>query len=259
MISDKDFQTLLYAANRVRKGQDWAFETGLEYWVSANLMAQGVGVVSGGLMGVTNNGWVNTGTVVGVAGSLADFMVAADPGTGGYFNIDTAADLLNSPALFGSYDHAAAVCALIGRENSKGEPDLPRFLIYDNWGTSFAANNAETGSGHGFVEGAGAASVANDHLACFTSTTTHFKLRSGAATTGNLMAADTARHRWRVKIDLINALAYAYIDDMSTALGSIAIEADLFPCSVGAGVVSGGANFILWGPSRVRYAWDGWV
>ena len=109
------------------------------------------------------------------------------------------------------------------------------------------------------VEDAGAASVAADHLACFFIDGTDFKLRSGAATSAALKTKDTSFHRFRVVIDRIQQLAYAYIDDMQTAKGSIAIEADEFPASFGAGVlVTTGTNFIKLGPSRVRYSWFGW-
>ena len=260
MITSRDFQRLMYAQYSVREAQNWVRQPGLEYWLQPGALSQGVGAFSGGVLGATSNGWVNTGTILGVAGSAADFGSTADKGTPNHFAIDTAGDLLNSPALFGDYHHMAIAAALAGIENTKGEPEMPRFLIYDTWGTSFDAGANETASGHGFVEDGGSAAVANDHLAAFFCDGTSFKLRNDTATSAALMAKDTNPHRWRVVIDNINALAYAYIDDMSTALGSIAIKADEFPASVGAGVLaSTGTNFIKWGPVRVRYAWDGWV
>lgn len=260
-LETDEFRTLMYAIHSVKGGQEWNRKIGLEYWLQPALVSQGVGTFSDGLFAVTNNGWVNTGTIVGVAGSAADFPAAAentwalasDKGAPNVFAIDTAGDLLNSPALFGDPTHMAIVSELIGVK------DLPNRLTFDSWSQFAVVITASDTSGLGFVEDGGAASVANDQLACFVSDGTNFKLRSGAATSAALMAADTLFHRFRVVIDRINQLAYAYIDDMQTAKGSIAIEADEFPCSFGAGILAAtGANFINLGPTRVRYAWMGW-
>lgn len=253
-LSQLDYQNLMYAMRSVPNAQLWTRQPGLEYWMQPGTLAQGVGTHSDGVLALTNNGWVNTGTILGVAGSGADLLTSSDKGTPTAFAIDTAADLLNSPALFGDYNHGIQAAALAGRL------DLPTQLIYDSWSQFAVIVTASDTSGHGFVEAGGAASVAADALAVFVSDGTSFKLRSGAATSAALMAADTLIHRFRVVLDVINQLAYAFIDDMATALGSIALETDLFPCSVGAGVLTGtGANFINWGPTRVRYAWNGWV
>lgn len=245
----------MYALNSCKIAQDWNKTIAAEYWMMPALVSQGIGTFSGGLFAVSNNGWVNTGTIIGVANSGADFLTAADQGAqaANAFAIDTAADLLNSPALFGDWGHGAAVSAKMGMA------DLPTKLVYDSWSNFAVVITASDTSGHGFVEGGGAASVAADALAIFVSDGTSFKLRSGAATSAALMAADTLPHRFRIIIDRTAQLCYAYIDDMATSLGSIALETDLFPCSVGAGVLTGtGANFINWGPTRVRYSWAGW-
>ena len=257
----------LYQRNRVMHAHNWNRQIGLEYWLVPSLAAMGIGTFSDGILAVGNNGWVNTGTVIGVAGSGADFPAAAehlyystvtaemasDFGTPAHFAIDTAADLLNSPALFGDPTHMAIAAELAGMG------DLPSKLIYDSWSRFAVVVTASDTSGHGFVEAGGAASVAADAMAVFVSDGTNFKLRSGAATSAALMTADTSPHRFRVVIDRIQQLQYAYIDDMQTAKGSIALQADLFPVSVGAGCLTGtGANFVQWGPTRVRYAWFGW-
>ena len=258
MLEQGEYRELMYALRSCKIAQQWNRMIALEYWMQPALVSQGVGTHTDGLMAVTNNGWVNTGTILGVANSGADFLSSADKGDASAvgptaFAIDTAADLLNSPALFGDWAHGAAVA------ESAGMKDLPTKLIYDSWTRFQVVVTASDTSGHGFVEAGGAASVAADALAIFVSDGTSFKLRSGAATSAALMVADTSEHRWRIVLDVVNQLAYAYIDDMATSLGSIALETDLFPCSVGAGVLTGtGANFINWGPTRVRYAWAGW-
>lgn len=267
-LHQKEFQRLAYMLNCVQPAQDWNRKIGIEYWMVPALLSQGVGAFSGGVLGSTSNGWVNTGTILGVAGSAADFPAAAeiawyssnsaqqaaDRGTPAHFAIDTAGDLLNSPALFGDPTHMAIAAEKIGME------ELPAFIILDTWSAFTDVANNETASGLGFVEDGGAASVANDHFACFFSDGTNFKLRSGAATSSALATADTNFHRFRIIIDRIDQLAKAWIDNVKTApLGSIAIEADELPVSVGAGVLaSTGANFIKFGPTRVRYAWSQW-
>ena len=254
MLEQGEYRELMYALRSCKIAQQWNRTIALEYWMQPALVSQGVGTHTDGLMAVTNNGWVNTGTILGVANTGADFLTSADKGGGvTAFAIDTAGDLLNSPALFGDWAHGAAVA------ESAGMKDLPTKLIYDSWTNFQVILTASDTTGHGFVEGAGAASVAADALAIFVSDGTSFKLRSGAATSAALMVADTLQHRFRVVLDVVNQLAYAYIDDMATSLGSIALETDLFPCSVGAGCLAAtGANFINWGPTRVRYAWSGW-
>lgn len=264
MIGAKEYRELIYGLHSCKLPTQWNRTVALEYWLQPSLAAMGVGTFSDGLFAVTSNGWVNTGTVLGVAGTGADFPLAAhntyavsqasgDLGTPAHFAIDTAGDLLNSPALFGDPTHMAIAAELAGMN------DLPTRIIYDSW-TRFAVviTTSDT-SGHGFVEAGGAASVANDAFAIFYSDGTNFLLRSAAATSAALMAADTNPHRFRIVIDRINQLIYAYIDNMATALGSIALQNDLSPVSVGAGsLASTGANFVQWGPTRVRYAWAGW-
>lgn len=261
MLNTREYVSLMYALNSVQPGQDWNKKIGLEYWLVPALVSQGVGTFSGGVFAVTNNGWVNTGTILGVAGSGADFPAAAeytwalasDKGAPNVFAIDTAGDLLNSPALFGDPTHMAVAA------EKAGMADLPDFLIFDSWSQFAVVDTSSDTSGLGFVQDGGAASVAADALAVFVSDGTNFKLRSGSATSAALMTADTSFHRFRAVIDRINQLIYAYIDNMQTSLGSIAIVADQFPASFGAGVLaSTGANFINLGPSRVRYSWRAW-
>lgn len=265
MLETQELRNIMYGLHSCKVGQRWNRTPALEYWLQPSLVSQGVGTFPDGVFAVTNNGWVNTGTILGVAGSAADFPLAAehlwystvaaqmgsDRGAPNVFAIDTAGDLLNSPALFGDPTHMGIIAEMIGMT------DLPTRLVFDSWSQFAVIVTASDTSGLGFVEDGGAASVANDQLACFVSDGTNFKLRSGAATSSALMTADTLFHRFRVVIDRANQLCYAYIDNMATALGSIAIEGDEFPCSFGAGILTGtGANFINLGPTRVRYEFN---
>ncbi len=261
MLNAREFRAMMYALYSVKEAQNWTRQIGLEYWMQPALASMGVGTFSGGLLAATANGWVNTGTIIGVANSGADFVSKADQGAGvTAFAIDTAGDKLQSPDMFGDWGHAAAVAALCGMEGQNGgQSDLPTKLIFDSWSNFQVVATASDTSGLGFGENGGSVAVAADALAMIVSDGTSFKLRSGAATSSALMTADTNPHRFRIVLDYIAQLAYAYIDNISTALGSIALETDLFPCNVGAGcLASTGANFINFGPTRVRYAWAGW-
>lgn len=257
-LETREYRDLMYALHTCRSAQRWNREIALQYWMQPALVSQGVGTFSDGLLAVTSQGWVNTGTILGVANSGADFdapgTTSPDKGaTVTAFAIDTAADKLQSPELFGDWGHRAAVAELAGMN------DLPSRLIYDSWSRFQVIVTASDTTGHGFAEGGGSIAVANDALAVFVSDGTNFKGRSGAATSSALLAADTLVHRFRIVLDSVAQLAYFFIDDMNTAKGSIALETDLFPCSVGAGCLTGtGANFIDWGPTRVRYSWAGW-
>jgi hypothetical protein len=257
-MDSREYWQMLYALHTVKHGQLWGRQLGLQYLLQPSLVSQGVGTFTDGLFAVTSNGWVNTGTIIGVAGSGADFpaaaentwALAADKGTPNHFAIDTAGDLLNSPAIFGDPTHMAAVADLIDAL------DLPAFLDADFY-FRFADGNNETASGIGFVEDGGSAAVANDHFGCFFIDGTSFKLRSGAATSAAILAKDTAWHKGRIRINRLTQLVEGWVDTLNVpAMGSVALEADELPVSFGAGVLtSTGANFINWGPTRIRYGW----
>lgn len=259
-----DFQRLIYTMNRVPHGQLWNRRPGLEYWLVPHALSQGVGTHTEGVFAATNNGWLNTGTVIGVAGAAADFPLAAeykfyssvaaemagDRGTPSHFALDTAGDVLNSPAVFGDPQGLWIAMQCAGRD------EFPSRLMFDSIAAFTAANN-ETGSGLGWAEDGGAVNVANDQAGAFFIDGTDFRFRNDTATSGALLTADTNTHHFRAIINRITQLIEVYIDDMFTMKGSIAIKLDEFPVSFGAGVlVTTGANFIRLGPTRIRYAWS---
>lgn len=245
----------MYASHSCKNPSEWGHTPALEYWFNAYAVIEGI-TTEGHLL--SSFGWTVTGAPPTVDGSAAGFLDVDDKGTPGSVNLDTASDVIQSPAIFGDYKHGEMAAMLAGMESADGTPDLPRFLVADQ-AFAFAANAAEVGTQVGFIEDGGSAAVADDAMATIATDGTNFILRSGAATSAALVAEDTAYHRWRIKVDRINALAYAYMDDMATALGSIAIQANEWPVKWGGGVVSGGTNdpLIYW--ARVRYAWSGWV
>ncbi len=257
MLTSREYLEIMYGLHSCKRARDWGETIALEYWFHATTDFYGATTEGNDL---TAFGWTVTGSPPYIVGSGADFLSADDKGTTGGVHLDTADDILQSPVIFGSYAHGAAVANLIGRISGNGTPDLPRFLIADFYGR-YSANNAETATTiGGFIEDGGAADVANDHLAAIVTDGTNFVLRSGAATSSAIVVDDTNPHHFKIVIDRINALAYGYVDDMSPGAGkSIAIEADEFPVSFGAGVLtSTGANDPVLNWARIRYAWHGW-
>lgn len=247
MLTQQDYQNFMYGLHHASRPRDWAEKLALRY--SANFNTVGA-TTEGNLLSAF--GWTVTGTLAAAFGSGADLATSADKGTPGGIKVDTATDVLDSPPIFMDWAHATRVAKLAFMK------DLPRYLICDAIGT-FAANNNETGSGLGLTEDGGSPAVANDHMACIFCDGTSFKLRSGAATSSAIVAADTNPHEFRIVIDRIANLAYGFVDNFAKNAGqSIAIQDDEWPVSFGVGTVSGGSNFPTLTNIDIRYAWAGW-
>lgn len=256
MLTNREYLDILYGLHHIKRARDWGEGIGLMYSFKAATDFYGATTEGNDLAAF---GWTVTGAPPYIAGSAADFLTSSDKGTTGGVHLDTAQDELSSPAIFGDYAYVEPLCHMVGRVSGNGTPDLPRFLIAD-FGARFSANNAETGTGIGFVEDGGSAAVANDHMACIFTDGTSWKLRSGAATSSAIATDSTDYFHARIVVDRINSLAYGYVDDMSKSAGqSIAIQTDEWPVKFGAGVVSGGANDPVLAWAIVRYAWHGWV
>lgn len=257
MLSQGELRQLLYGIHSCKRARDWSEAIALEYWFHATTDWYGATTEGNDL---DKYGWIITGAPPYIVPSLADFLTPDDKGTTGGVHLDTASDVVQSPQIFGSYAHGAAVAELVGMVSGDGTPVMPRYLVADFYGR-LSANAAEVGSGMGgFVEAGGSAAVANEHMAMIVTDGTNWILRSGAATSSAIAVDDTNPHHFRVLIDRIAALAYGFVDDMSRAAGkSIAIQADLWPASFGAGVVAAGTNDPVLNWARVRYGWDGWI
>lgn len=224
-----DFEQLL--RQHVRNPYNWGHEVGTDFWLHANANGS-LGASTTWL--ISDAGWTATSLAM-ASGSGADFMTASDVGTPGQYTQNAQNDLLQSPAIFGDYAHARAAMLLLGKKT------LPRYLIMDALARFSVVANAETTTALGFVEDGGSIVTANDAMAVVVSDGTSFDIRSGAATGTGVVAADTAVHRFRIVCDRTNSLAYLYVD--GTASGSVAIQADEWPASFGAG--SGGANNLV--------------
>lgn len=256
MLTQQEFVQIMYGLHHVKRARDWGEGIGLMYSFKAATDFYGATTEGNDL---TAFGWTVTGAPPYIASSAADFLTSDDKGTTGGVHLDTASDVIQSPAIFGDYAYVEPLCHMLGRVSGNGTPDLPRFLIAD-FGARFSANNAETGTGIGFVEDGGSAAVANDHMAAIATDGTNWVLRSGAATSSAIAVDDTNYHHFRIVVDRVADLAYGYVDDMAKSAGqSIAIQDDEWPVCFGAGTVSAGSNDPVLNWAIVRYAWHGWV
>lgn len=253
MLEPRTGEQILYGLHTVHRAQDWHNSIALQYAAHFSGVDDYGATTEGN--DLTAFGWTVTGAPPYVAPSGADFASSSDKGTTGGIHLDTAADVIQSPALFGSYAHMDAVCKLIGRVAGNGTPDLPHYLECI-FAARFSANAAETGSGIGFIEDGGSAAVANDHMAALFTDGTSWKIRSGAATSAAIATDSTNPFVAKIRIDRINALAYGWVDDFSGVGKSIAIQDDEWPVAWGGGVVSAGTNDPVINWVIVRYGWN---
>src|SRR5574343_247194 len=147
----------------------WAVEVGTDFWIRAS--ANGQGTASGNNL-LTDGGWTATSIAAYADGSAADFMSKDDVGTPGQYTQDAQNDLIKSPAIFGSYDHAHAAAVIMGMNS------LPRFLIADVYARFSVVANDEPTSALGFVEDGGSIVTANDSMACISSNGTSWVIQS---------------------------------------------------------------------------------
>lgn len=209
----------------------WLSEPGTDFWLvggSGDLVAAS-GATN--LTGLDSYGWTTTALSL-TAGSAADFLSSSDKGTHTGIVIGAASDLLQSPVIFGDYMHGLLAGQILGY--------YPTVLNLEVYATFTVVATASDTTGFGWVEDAGSGIVGADQLAYITSDGTNFLLRSGAASDTSIAVADTNPHLFRIK--LTSASAEWFIDDVSQ--GTIALEADEFPVSFGAGALATtGANF----------------
>lgn len=219
----------------------WAFAPGTDFMLNPGTTTA---LITSGTAGqvLSEFGWTTTALAY-VAGSAADFLSSADSGVANYLQFTAASDLLDSPAIFGDYAHALAASWVLGY--------MPTTLNMECRAAFLVASNDEPSSGFGFVEDGGSFITASaaDQLAGISSDGTTFCLRAGAAEDAGA-AVDTLWHTWRIKVSSANV--EWFMDGVSQ--GTVALTADEFPVSFGAGIVSAGSNTLALGPVRVWYA-----
>lgn len=220
----------------------WGNQAGTDFW----LYASGANLTAGHTL-ITEGGWTATSLSL-VAGAGADFMTKDDVGTPGHYLQNAAADLLQSPAIFGSYDHAHMAAVICGQRS------LPRFLVLDAYATFSTLSADEVTTNLGFVEDGGSIVVAADAAATFYSkgTGATFNMQANAAVVTGLVTVSTTPNWFRIILDKANAQAYYYINNVYN--GVTPITNDEFPLAFGAG--AGTTNRILLNQAHIFYAWQ---
>ena len=240
-MNERDWEFL--RRKHVTHAQHWGSEVGTDYWLFPGTEAAGATTFL-----LSSAGWTTTALSI-TAGTGADFMSAADKGTPRTISLGASGDILQSPVIFGDYQHARMAQLLMN------EKILPRFLIMDVFAAFTTASADENTSAFGFYEDDGVISTANDALATIYSDGTNFILRSGADTDAGALI-DNNFHWWRIVIDRsISAVTDGvqwYIDGVSQ--GTIDREADEFPVFWGGHTLT--TNRIELGVSHIYYAWD---
>ena len=222
---------------------DWGEMAGTDYW-----FVPGSSMTGATTFLLSSRGWTTTSMVL-TEGSAADFMSAADVGTPRTALTNATGDLLQSPAIFGDYNHARIAQIIMG------EAILPRFLICDMYAAFTVASADEEQTAMGLFDAGGTISTAADQLAAISSDSANFLIHNGAdEDTG--AAVDNAYHWWRIQIDrsisaVTNGVQW-FMDGVSQ--GTIDREADLFPCYWGLHSLT--TNRISLAVAHIYYAWD---
>lgn len=235
---------IIRAPNRrvhILNGADWARSAGTDFWLIGGAGEESV-ATGAGLRTLDGGGWTAT-SVVEYSGSAGDFLSSTDDDPSA-FHFDAASDLLQSPAIFGSYAHARMAQEFLGA--------MPTTLNLEIYAQYLDATGAEAASGFGFVEGGGSIITANDALAVITSDGVNYSCRSGAATTAAGAVDDTAWHLWRIEV--VAAGISWYIDGTLQNSTVLALETDEWPVNFGIGVQAGGSNYLKVAFAHIWYA-----
>lgn len=203
----------------------WGVAPGTDFWLKGG--ANGQGTASGNNL-LTDGGWTLT-SMAHVAGSAADFASKTDPGTPGHFQTNAAADLIQSPAIFGDYHHMRMAAELMGWHV------LPRYLIADAYAQFSTLSADEVTTNLGFVEDGGSIVTAADILLSVYSkgTGATFNVQSNAAVVTGLVTVSTTWNAFRFILDRQLGIGYVRVNGVLT--GQIAITTDEFPVAFGAG------------------------
>lgn len=247
------------ARKHVRAGQRWAHEIGTDYWLQPtsgfDQAAAGSATDPQLAHGLAVHGWIAT-SLVNTVGAGGDFGALGDSTkTPNHFLTNATGDLLESPRMFGSYDH------MRGAADIAGMASLPRFLIARFWGAMTVHTADEPTSGWGFFEDAGSVATEAVHAGFISSDGTNFQIGANAGTPVDLVADDALWHDFAIVLAVAEMKAYGYVDPtwrhgsppLGAALGSIAIAADEVPYGFGFHALT--TNRPGLGLTRVYYEW----
>ena len=240
----------------VRAGSRWAHEIGTDYWLHPTSGLDQAGAASTGTGDeLAENGWIAT-SLVNTVGAGGDFGSLGDTTrTPNHFLTNLTGDLLESPRLFGSYEHMRAAADIAGMAS------MPRFLIARFWGAMTVHSADEPTSGWGFFEDAGGVATEAVQQGFISSDGTNFQIGSNAGTPVNLQADDATWHEFAIVLAVAEQKAYGFIDPtwrfgsppLGTALGSVDITADEAPYGFGMHALT--TNRPGLGLTRVFYEW----
>lgn len=213
--------TLQYNADRggiINDPRWWATSAGYEFWINFGHLDMVI-VMAATNDGLSGYGW--TGAVAANAaiteGSAGDFLSSADVDPTRLV-IGSTNTALQSPRIFGSYDHALIASRFLGYMPTKLSMECyARFSVASaNETTSFIGLHTPAGSDIA-AAGGGGGIVSNG---------TNFLLVSDAGSDAGA-AIDTAWHLWRIEWKA--ATVEWFIDGVSQ--GTITTEADIWPLS----------------------------
>jgi|SRR3990170_4987126 len=233
----------------VRSGHLWGIEVGTDFWLTLNpgydAAQAGSATDPRAIYALAEVGWTAT-SLVNTAGSGGDFGSSADKGTPNHFLTDLSGDLLESPALFGIWDHMEAARQIAGMAA------LPRYLVAEFMGAMTVHTADEPRSGWGFVEDGGSVATEADQIAFISTDGTNFQISANAGTPVNGAADDANWHLFKIALDRIDLVSRWYIDGTLQA-GTPAITADEAPYSFGFHALT--TNRPALGLTHVYYDW----
>jgi hypothetical protein len=196
--------------------QHWGSDLGTDYWFNA---AGGVTAADG--VQLSKHGWNLVSLGETDASADADFLSSSDIGTPIQLLTNASGDLIESPAVFGDYIHGEGAAAFLGYS-----PTIMNVEFYAAM-TVHSAN--ENRSGWGLIEAAGSVATAADQMAFIYTDGTNFTIRSAAASDAGA-ADDATWTRFKMIVTAGSTIEW-FID--GTSQGTLAVQADLWPCSFG--------------------------
>jgi len=233
----------------VLQGNMWGVQAGTDFWLTFDPgydQAQaGSATDPRAINALAELGWTAT-SLVNTAGSGGDFGSSTDKGIPNHLLTNASGDLLDSPSVFGIWDHMEMARRIAGMR------DLPRYLVAEFMGSMTVATADEVLSGWGFIEDGGSPATEADQMAWISTDGTNFQIGSNAAAPVNGALDDTAWHLFKIALDRIDLVSRWYIDG-TLQLGTPAITADEFPVSFGFGALT--TNRPALGMTHVFYEW----
>ena len=199
----------------------WSRALGTDYWAAFGETS--IDADTGGSK-LDDFGWTTTSLVETAATGTGDFLSSSDIGVPDHVLTNASGDLLQSPAIFGGYNHGRAVESMLGY--------APTQMTMECFASFTVVTGTSNRSGFGLVEDAGTAGTAADELAWIYTDGTNFTIRSDADSDAGA-ADDVDWHLWKitVKIGFATDAVEWFID--GTSQGTMDRKTDEWPVSFG--------------------------